>query len=93
MNNTTVGSTRSTNGTIITSQALELINISSCSGDEFTVEPISLPTLEDRFRIATTTLSDMSTAFMGAAGAAMFTRNNEIPSPILIRGKQPSTMI
>ena len=63
---------------MITSPALELINISSSSGEEFTVEPISLPGLEVRIRIATSNLSDMPTAFMGAAGAALFTRNNEM---------------
>ena len=65
-----VGSTRSTNAPMVTSLALELMKISRSSGEDFAVEPFPLPSLENRFRIAHATLSDMPTAFMGAAGAA-----------------------
>ena len=60
------------------STALELTNISSSPGEEFTVEPFSLPSLEHRFRIAPTTLSDMPTAVMGASGATLFTSHSEM---------------
>ena len=63
---------------MITSPAVELINIPSSSREEFAVEPLSLPSLEDRFRIPSAALIAMPTAFMGAAGAALFTSNHEM---------------
>ena len=52
--------------------ALDLINISSSSGEDFMVEPLSVNDLDERFRSAPFPLTDMSTAFMGAAGAELF---------------------
>ena len=52
--------------------ALDLINISSSSGEEFMVEPLSVNDLDERFRSAPYPLTDMSTAFMGAAGPVLF---------------------
>ena len=49
--------------------ALDLINISSSSEEGFTVEGFSLPDLEDRLRVAPSSISNMPTAFMGAAEA------------------------
>ena len=51
---------------------VDLINISSSSGEEFMVEPLSVNDLDERFRTTPYPLTDMSTVFMGAAGAMLF---------------------
>ena len=71
MDNTPVGNTNNTNVPMITSHTLELMNTSSCSGEEFALESLSLPDLEDPFRVAFSSRS-------GSAGAAIFTRSNEM---------------
>ena len=54
-----------------TSPAMDLINISSSSREEFAVEPFSLTELDERFRAAPIPLTDIPLAFMGAAGAML----------------------
>ena len=56
---------------------LDLINISSRSGEEFMVEPLSVNDLDESFRSAPNALTDMSTAFMGAAGAVLFPNSTD----------------
>ena len=43
------------------------------------MEPFSLAELDERFRMGPFPLSDMPTAFMGAAGAVLFPNNGEAP--------------
>ena len=76
MFSTPVTATNSARAPMITIPTLELVNISSSLGEEFEVEHLSLPELEDRFRIAPNTASDKPSAFMGAAGATLFVQNN-----------------
>ena len=53
-------------------RALDRINTSSSSGEELMMEPLLVNDLDERFRSAPYPLTDMSTAFMGAAGAVLF---------------------
>ena len=78
MINTPVERNSNMTTTIVTSPALELVNISSSSGEEFMVESFSLPELEDRFRIPHSDLIDLPTAFVGATGAVLLARDNEM---------------
>ena len=56
--------------------ALDLINISSSSEEGFTVERFSLSELEDRFRVAPSSITNMPTASMGSAEASIFVTNS-----------------
>ena len=78
MSNTPVGRISNVSAPMITSPVLELINISSSSGEEFVVEPFSLPELEDKFRVPRSQLADLPTAFVGAGEAVLFARGNEM---------------
>ena len=78
MTDTHVGRNSNIITPMITSPALELINISSSSGEEFVVEPFSLAELEDRFRVPRSHLADLPTAFVGAAEAVLFAREIEM---------------
>ena len=78
MSNSPVGRNSNMITPMITSPALDLINISSSSGGEFVEEPFFLPELEDRFRVPCSHLADLSTAFVGAAEAVLFARGNEM---------------
>ena len=80
MSKTSVGRNSNMNTPMITSPALELINISSSSGEELVVEPFSLPELENRFRVPHIDLVDLPTAFVEAAEAVLFARGNEAGS-------------
>ena len=55
---------------------LDLINISSSSEEGFMVEHFTLPELEDRFRVAPSSITNMPTAFMGSAEASLFVTNS-----------------
>ena len=78
MNNTPVERNSNMTTTMVTSPTLELVNISSSSGEEFRVESYSLPELEDRFRIPHSDLIDLPTAFVSATGVVLFARDNEM---------------
>ena len=79
MESTSQSTPHNRNELIIVSPMTDLINISSSSGEEFAVEPFSLAELDERLRGAPFPLSDMPTAFMGAAGAVLFPNNGEAP--------------
>ena len=55
--------------------ALELINISSSSEEGFVVEPLTLPEMEDRFRVASSSITSMPVAFLGSTEASLFITN------------------
>ena len=81
---------------MIASPALEIVNFSSSSGEEFIVELYSLPELEDRSKIPHSDLIDLPTNFVGATGAVLFARDNEMrnaQSIMLIRGGRPLRII
>ena len=79
MENTSQSTPHNRNELVIVSPVTDLINISSSPGEEFAVEPFSLAELDERFRMAPFPLSDMPTAFMGAAVAVLFLDNGEVP--------------
>ena len=67
--------TESVNGKepLTTSPAMDLINFSSSSGEEFAVEPFTMAQLENRFRVVPFAL----TASMEATEAISFSNNGE----------------
>ena len=79
MENTSQSTPHNRNELIIVSLVTDLFNILSSSGEELAAEPFSLAELDERFRVAPFPLSDMPTAFMGAAGAVLFPNNGEVP--------------
>ena len=78
MKDTTLNESVNGNEPMITSPAIDLFNNSSSSGEEFAVDPSTLSELENRFRVAPFLLTDMPTAFMGAAEAMLFSNNGEV---------------
>ena len=56
--------------------ALDLINISSSSEEGFVMEPRTLPEMEDRFRVASSSITSMRVAFMGSTDASLFVTNS-----------------
>ena len=59
-------------------QSPSIIDVSSDSGEEFIVQPSSLPIIEERFRVGGPR-SDMMTAFVGATSATLFASEPEDP--------------
>ena len=57
---------------VLADTVLDLVNISSSSDEGFTVEPFTLPEIEDKFRVAPSSVMDMPIAFMGSAEASLF---------------------
>ena len=56
--------------------ALDLINISSSSDEGFVVEPLTLTEMEDRFRVAPSSIASMPVAFIGSTEASLFVANS-----------------
>ena len=56
--------TNSTGGRMQSDAALDLINISSSSEEGFVVEPLTLTEMEDRFRVAPSSIASMPVAFL-----------------------------
>ena len=76
MDSTPAGRNNNTRDPMLIDTALDLIYISSSSEERFTVERFSLPELEDRFRVAPSSITNMPTAFMGSAEASLFVTNS-----------------
>ena len=51
---------------------LDLINISSSSDEGFVVEPLTSTEMEDRFRVAPSSIASMPVAFIGSTEASLF---------------------
>ena len=56
--------------------ALDLIKITRSSEEGFVVEPLTLPEMEDRFRVASSSITSMPVAFMGSTEASLFITNS-----------------
>ena len=76
MNSTPMGRTNNVTNPMLFDTALDLVNISSSSEEGFTVEPFSLPELEERFRVAPPSSTNMPTAFLGSTEASLFVTNS-----------------
>ena len=63
---------------LLSIQSPSIIDVSSDSGEEFIVQPSSLPNIEERFRVGGPR-SDMMTAFLGATSATLFASEPEDP--------------
>ena len=63
---------------LLSIQSPSIIDVSSDSGEEFIVQPSSLPIIEERFRVGGPR-SDMMTAFVGATSATLFASEPEDP--------------
>ena len=68
--------TNSTGGRMQSDTALDLINISSSSEEGFVVEPLTLPEMENRLRVASLSIAIMPVAFMGSTNASLFVTNS-----------------
>ena len=64
--------TNSTGGRKQSDTALDMTNLSSTSEEGFVVEPLTLPEMEDRFRIASSSIASMLVAIMGSTEASLF---------------------
>ena len=56
--------------------SLDLVNISSSSEEGLVVEPLTLPGMGDRFRVASSSTTSMPVAFMGSSEASLFVTNS-----------------
>ena len=56
--------------------ALDLINISSSSEEGFVVENLTLLEMDDRFRVASSSITSMPVAFMGSTEVSLFIPNS-----------------
>ena len=76
MYTTPVTRANNTRGQMQADTALDLINISRSSEDGFVVETLTLPQMEDRFRVASSSIRSMPVAFMGSTEASSFVINS-----------------
>ena len=61
--------------------ALDMVIISISSEVGFVVEPLSLPEMEDRFRVASPSATSMPAPFIGSTEASLFVTNSIETSP------------
>ena len=72
MDITPIRGANTTRDPVLADTVLDLVNISSSFDEGFTVEPFSLPEIENMFRFAPSSVMGMPTAFIGPAEASLF---------------------
>ena len=73
---TPVTRANNTRGQMQADTALDLVNISSRSEEGFVVKSLTLPEMEDRFRVVSSSVTSMPVAFMGSTEASLFVTNS-----------------